>query len=408
MAYPDPAELFPTDEPVEPGHLIGRSTDVADIAGQLRLGSNLILSAPRRTGKTSVCDAVIAQLRDDPDCYAIAVDLFGLDTPGQLADALIEATMSARPALRRAVHTAKQAGRTIYESVSVTFGGRLIGTGDLEGIEIGVLPTLRTDPHKHLAYALQLPERIAAADGKRLILFVDEFQAVETIGLSAGPGGAAALKQQMRSTWQRSRHVSFLFAGSLEHMMRALFGDRSEAFFNWGGFHPLQPITRAEWREGIGSRLHRANIGLSIVALDAITDAGGGHPRSTMLIARHAYQIAAFAGDEAITSDTTTLAYEAAMLSERPKHEQTVERIQHVSTNAVNRIALRTITAIAAGGKPYAGARNPSEPTRALHALRDAGLIERVESGWRITDPLLAEYLRRLRGGSRVGGRGAS
>lgn len=395
MAYENPAALFPTDEPVEPGHLIGRADDVTEIAARLKLGSNVILSAPRRTGKTSVCDAVIAELRKDADCYAVTVDLFALDGTEQLAEALIEATMSARPALRKAIHAAREAGRTIYDSLSLTVGAKLLRTGDLDGIEIGLLPTLRNDPHKHLTYALELPERIAVTDSKRLVLVLDEFQNAEWIGENSGRGGATGLKQQMRTAFQRSPHVSFLFAGSLDHMMRVLFADKSEAFFNWGGFHPLQPITRDEWREGIGSRFEQAKIPVSPGALDAIIDAGAGHPRATMLVARHAYEIAALAAGEVIRQETVAVAYGAALLSERPKHEQMVERIKQISSRAVNRIALRTITALAVGGKPYAGARNPSEPMRALHALRDAGFIERDDDGWQIADPLFAEYLRR-------------
>jgi hypothetical protein len=397
MPHASPAGLFPTDEPLKPGSLIGRRSDIAEIANRLTLGSNVILSAPRRTGKTSVCDAVLAELRNDPDCYAVAVDLFGLDGTDQLADALIEGTMSVRPALHKAIRAAKQAGKTIYESVGVTLSTKMLATGELDGLEISLLPTLPSDRRKHLQYALELPEKIAAADGKRLILYVDEFQAVQRIGDNQGSSGATILKEQMRTVFQRSRNVSFLFAGSLDHMMRDLFGTKSEPFFNFGGFHSLHPITHDEWLDGIATRLDQADIGYTIVALDSIIDAGEAHPRATMLIAQHAYEAAVLSGADQITRDTVTLAYEAALLGERPKHEQMVERIQQVSTRAINRIALRTITVLASGGKPYAGARNPSEPTRALHALRDAGLIARTDAGWQITDRLFAEYLRRNR-----------
>lgn len=397
MAHESPSELFPTDEPLKPGSLIGRSDDIAEITNRLKLGSNVILSAPRRTGKSTVCDAVTAELRNDHDCYAVAVDLFGLDGSDQLADALIESTMSVRPALRKAIYAARQAGKTIYESLGVTLGAKLLATGELDGLEISLLPALPSDPRKHLQYALELPERIAAADGKRLILYVDEFQAIQRIGDNQGSGGATVLKEQMRKAFQRSHNVSFLFAGSLEHMMRALLSDKSEPFFNFGGFHSLHPITRQEWRDGIVARLAQADLGITPVALDSIIDHGTGHPRATMLVAQHAYEAAVLSDADAITSDTAALAYEAALLSERPRHEQMVERIQQISTKAVNRIALRIITTLAAGGAPYASARNPSEPTRALHALRDTGFIARVDEAWRLTDPLFAEYLRRNR-----------
>jgi hypothetical protein len=48
---------------------------------------------------------------------------------------------------------------------------------------------------------------------------------------------------------------------------------------------------------------------------------------------------------------------------------------------------------VAAGEKPYVGSA-PSTATRALHALRDAGYVERTGRGaWQVTDPLLRRRL---------------
>ena len=81
-----PSALFPTDEPLPPKHLIGRADDVAEIANSLKLGSNVVLSAPRRTGKTTVADAALAELAQDPGVYVVAIDLFSMDGTDQLAD----------------------------------------------------------------------------------------------------------------------------------------------------------------------------------------------------------------------------------------------------------------------------------------------------------------------------------
>lgn len=392
-----PSALFPTDEPLPPKHLIGRADDVAEIANSLKLGSNVVLSAPRRTGKTTVAGAALAELAQDPGVYVVAIDLFSMDGTDQLADALIGATMSVRPALRKAIRTATQAGRTIYESIGLTFGARLVGTGDLDGIEIGVLPTLRNDPRKHLDYALNLPEKIAATDGKRLVLFIDEFQAVQRIGENASRGGATVLKQQMRAAFQRSRHVSFLFAGSLEHMMGDLFGNKSEPFFSFGGFHSLRPITEDEWRAGITARLKLVTVTANDAALDMLIEAGEGHPRATMLLCQQAYEMALLAGAPQIDAGIAALAYDRALRVEKPRHEQIVLGIQHIGTRAVSRLALRAVSIIANGGRPYTLAKHPAEVARTLAALRDAGIIDQPDGTWRVADPLFAEYLRRLR-----------
>ena len=65
----------------------------------------------------------------------------------------------------------------------------------------------------------------------------------------------------------------------------------------------------------------------------------------------------------------------------------------------MNRLALRTVVAVARGVAPYAAKGTPTEVKRALDALRDAGFIERLgpgRQGWRVVDPLFAAYLARL------------
>src|SRR3954454_23912059 len=72
---PGSAELFPTDEPIAADAMIGRADDVDAMAQALLGGANLVVAGPRRTGKTSVCDAAMAICARE-HCYTASVDLF--------------------------------------------------------------------------------------------------------------------------------------------------------------------------------------------------------------------------------------------------------------------------------------------------------------------------------------------
>ena len=61
-------DLFPTDVPIPASQLIGRGDDVREVATALENGTNLILAGPRRTGKTSVCDAALGRV-ERSGCY---------------------------------------------------------------------------------------------------------------------------------------------------------------------------------------------------------------------------------------------------------------------------------------------------------------------------------------------------
>jgi hypothetical protein len=52
-------DLFPSEEPIRPpGKLIGRRSDLEELSSQLADGLHRIVAAPRRTGKSTVCEAL--------------------------------------------------------------------------------------------------------------------------------------------------------------------------------------------------------------------------------------------------------------------------------------------------------------------------------------------------------------
>lgn len=392
MARIPSGELFPTDEPVLPDELIGRGEVVDDLAASLTAATNVVIAGPRRTGKTSVCDAALARARAAGH-YTVAVDLFEIADLAELAEALVARTIANRPAVHRAVHIARRTGRDLLAAAQLNT--LVKAGGDLgEEIEIAYQPGLAArDPERYLDYALRLPQRIADKDGKRLVLFLDEFQ--DVLKLEPDRRDPVALQKRMRAIFQRSRGVSFLFAGSMEHLMKDIFAPTERPFSQFGGFFDLAPISIAAWKEGMRARFEKDRCTIQDVALDRLIELSEGHPRATMLIAQQSHVAAINAETRSIDADLVETGYRLAMRRERAKHQQTVDRINHIATKAINRHALKVARRIAAGAAPYTGASSPTDAQRAVNKLRDAGIIESSDSGrgWRIVDPLLRRYL---------------
>src|ERR671935_298545 len=97
------SDLFPTDQPIPASQMIGRDADVREISSALAAGSSVVVAGPRRTGKTSVCDAVLGRLARR-GFYVVAVDLFRIATTAELAETLVAHAISNRSALKRALH----------------------------------------------------------------------------------------------------------------------------------------------------------------------------------------------------------------------------------------------------------------------------------------------------------------
>ncbi len=380
--------MFPTDQPLPAAQLIGRAADVRELATSLMAGLNIVVAGPRRTGKTSVCEAALARAKRGGN-YIIAIDLFRIPNAAQLSETLVAATIANRPRLHRLVHRAREAGRLVADAAGTTL---VLRTQDELGaeLEIAFKPGLADrDPERYLDYALALPQRMAKADGKHAIVFIDEFQEV------ANPrkpyGDTDSVTKRMRAIFQRSPDVSFLFAGSYEHLLRALFGQARQAFGSFGSIYELRPIGADAWRDGIVSRLAADSCTIDPQALERLLELGDGHPRATMLIAQKTHLQSILVGTHHIDATLVEQGLRSALLGDRATLEQTVEQIR-----LGHRQALLIARRIALGESPYRDLKSV-DAFRALKGLQQAGLI--VSDGprrWRILDPLLGRYLREL------------
>jgi uncharacterized protein len=380
-------DLFPTDVPIPASQMIGRRADVDEVTGALIGGANLILAGPRRTGKTSVCDAALNRARRK-GLYVASLDLFRVADTAELAEALALAVISNRSTAHRLVRRARELGRAALSAAQAAAVLKLQSQLG-EVVEVAVTPGwAAADPQRALDLALELPERVAVADGKRMILFFDEFQ--ELAGERRPYGDPDQLTKRMRAVFQRSTSVSYLFAGSLEHTMRDLFAPNQRAFSGFGSFHALRQISHADWLRGLSDRFDADDCTVGPGALERIVELGAGHPRATMRIAQQTHLISVQLDRTEIDLDLVSLGYEAALRGDLPTMEQTVEEIRRLHKNALQ--MARSV----AYGRPPPRRLSPAIRDRVLNLLLRAGIAEHVARGdWRIVNPLLKEYLRR-------------
>lgn len=394
MARQRSNDLFPTDQPIPASQMIGRAIDVREITTALAAGSHLIVAGPRRTGKTSVCDAAVGQLAKR-GFYHVSIDLFRIATAAEFAETLVEATLSNRSALKRVIHQTRRAGRLVADALhtsAVIKSQAQLG----DEIEIAFSPGLASrDPDRYLDYALSLPGRIADADGKQVVVFFDEFQ---EIGATHQPyGDSDRLTKRMRAIFQRTNGVSYLFAGSLEHLMRDLFTPSGRAFYQFGGFHDLRPIDPDAWAHGLSERFAADDCVADPAALDRIIEYGEGQPRSTMLIAQKSHLTTIELDTRAVDLNVVEQGLAAAMAADRIVHEQIVERIRRS-----HKLGLVIAERVARGQPVYTGLPRGAV-RRALEALQDDGIIDSAgRADWRIVNPLLRRYLMTIRPGSEL------
>ena len=368
--------------------MIGREADVREVTGALAGGSSIIIAGPRRTGKTSVCEAAIGQLQRR-GIYTVTVDLFRVASAPELAETLVAATIENRSVLRRALHKARRAGRAVADAVETS---AVIKSKDELGeeIEIAFRPGIAVrDPERYLDYALALPGRIAAADHKEVVIFFDEFQ--EIASPTKPYGDPDRITKRMRAIFQRADDASFLFAGSIDHLMRDLFIPSQRALHQFGSFHELRPIDAEAWTAGLTERFQADGCSVAAGALDRLIEFGELHPRTTMLVAQQTHLASVELETQTIDLALVEQGLVGALRGDRISHEQTVERIRQL-----HRLGLVVAERLARGETVYSGLQRGAV-RRALEALRDAAIIESHGRGdWRFTGPLFKRYLLNL------------
>jgi hypothetical protein len=219
-------------------------------------------------------------------------------------------------------------------------------------------------------------------------MFVDELQ--EIAASKGAYGDPDTLLKYMRETIHESPRITSLFAGSMEHMMRELFTSRRRAFYGFGGFQNLTPISPLEWSEGLTARFAEDGCTIEGEALERIIELGAGHPRAVMLIAQQTHSTAIELDARHIDLTLAQRGWRGAMEAERARHVDTVETIRRMGAAAV-----MVATRLANGISPYRKVESQTA-SRMLKRMERAGIVNRSADPprWTIDDPLLVSYIR--------------
>ena len=278
----DTALVEAQQNPFVYGRLISREEDLANREEEKRVLMADVLSeqpvmmhAPRRYGKTSLVRAVARKLLEENEMPFVYADLWGVRSITDLVEVLGEAYSKAS-GLLRARRSLAELLRSIGFEVSVS--GILSVRYEPRGREDSGRGALRE--------LLRVPQRMAErSPSGKLLLVLDEFGELNDV-----PEEPDAL---MRSAFQDSPDVSFIFLGSKRSLMDALFSDRRRPFYYFGRRTTLGRLAYDELGEFVEEKFEGASGQITSGAVDLLLDLTGGHPHRAQQIAFHAFHIAA-------------------------------------------------------------------------------------------------------------------
>src|SRR5690606_12915639 len=205
---------FVYGEVVPAGAFVDREEELARLSADLRAGQKIFLISPRRYGKSSLIRRALEDAARR-GCLTVEVTVSSYSSYLAFLEGYARAVLSAETKLPRALAWLREAIGATRPEVRLE-EGRDGGTGLAVSF-----PAVRSarDVARLAPEVFALPARLAESRGRRVVVALDEFQAI------AGFNGGS-VEEALRAAVQHQRQVGYVFAGSEPTLMEAMLGPR--------------------------------------------------------------------------------------------------------------------------------------------------------------------------------------
>lgn len=275
-------DLFPAGGPIAPDLVIGRAGDIDTLTHMAREGVSTALAGPRRSGKTTVGDAVCTALVDD----MMVLERVEVPEHRDGAKELLRGIVAAceKVTLR---DEAKKLARALRPTLELLLRGVGLSTdfGDFFA-----------DPSSlSQRQVLMLPVALARTAQRPVLLFLDELQRV-----AAHEDGGLKLLADLVDLYSAQRDVVVLVDGSEERLLDELF-DEAQLDKLLRRRELALTIAHVEWRAALPDRFRQAELEIDADSLEKLITFGGGRPFDTMLVCQYAALTASRLGTGTVT-----------------------------------------------------------------------------------------------------------
>ncbi len=249
-----------------------RQRELRDLISAIKSGNSLWLYSPRRFGKTSLVVNAFSRIKDVKTVY---FDLFNIRDNREFAtkylNILTHELFTKKHSLTSILKKLSGYLKNVTPTVSLdAMGNPLIGI-DIKPKEIS----------KTIESILELPQKLNYP--KSICIAFDEFQEVERLD--------PFLKNIMRSVFQHQQNVSYIFLGSKESLMNAIFSDAKSPFFQFGDKMNLDPISSSDLTSYIKSMFNETKLPIQNSNIENILQLSECHPHYTQYTAYVAWDL---------------------------------------------------------------------------------------------------------------------
>jgi len=374
---------FVYGEVVPAAAFVNRVAEIDRLVSDLASAQKIFLISPRRYGKSSLIRRALSAMARR-GALTVEVTVSSFSSYVAFLEGYTRAIVAAeagwdRPAtwLREAIRSARAEVR--HAPAASRLGGLTVS-----------FPNVRSerDVSRLAQEVFTLPARLAEARGRKVVVALDEFQAI-------GGFNGGSIEHAMRAAVQHQREVGYVFAGSEPSLMERMLGPR-RPFYKAGPVMRLDLIPADEFASFIDARFSRSGIRPEPGLGSAIVELAGNLPYDVQRLAHETWDHVRAGARRRATLDDLHLALRRLLAEHQMMFEERWQRLTLAQRGALRSVVLedgRELLSADVRARHRLG--GPSTVQAALAALQRDDLVSRETDRYVVVDSLLREWVAR-------------
>jgi uncharacterized protein len=378
---------FVYGEVVPASAFVDRVAELDRLTRDLAASQKVFLISPRRYGKSSLIRRALAAM-SRKGALTVEVTVSSFSSYVAFLEGYARALAAAETKFDRA-------GTWLRDAISST---RIDLSGDARGDPSGqgaaamrvAFPNARTDRDiSRLAQEVfALPARLAETRRRKVVVALDEFQAI-------GGFNGGSVEHAMRAAVQHQREVGYVFAGSEPSLMERMLTPR-RPFYKAGPVMRLDKIPADEFAAFIDARFAASGMRPEPGLGAAIVDLAGNLPYDVQRLAHETWDEVRGSARRRVSLDDLHQALRRLLSEQQMLFEAVWQRLTLAQRGALRAVVLQDgRELLSADVRTRHRLGGPSTVQAALGALMRDDVVTREEDRYVVVDSLLREWVAR-------------
>ena len=374
---------FVYGEVVPSAAFVNRVVELDRLVRDLSEGQKVFLISPRRYGKSSLIRQALSTMAKR-GALTIELTVSSFSSYVAFLEGYARALVAAETRWDRARNWLKEAIRSARTEIRYTPGESPLGSLSVS------FPSVKSerDVSRLAQDVFALPGRLAEARGRKVVVALDEFQAIAEFD-----GGS--VEHAMRAAVQHQREVGYVFAGSEPSLMERMLSVK-RPFYKAGPVMRLEKIAADEFAAAIDSRFKRSGFKPEDGLGDAIVELAGNLPYDVQRLAHETWDEVNAGGGRRASLDHLHQALSRLLSEQETMFEAIWQRLTLAQRAVLRAVVIESgHSVLSEDVRTRHRLGGASTVQAALSALVRDDVISRDAKRYTVVDSLLREWVAR-------------